>query len=446
MKDTQKPNLSVWQIWNMCFGFFGIQYGFGLQQANLSTLFRFHGAAEHELPILWLAGPVTGLLIQPLIGALSDRTWTRFGRRRPYFMVGALVASIAVLFMPHVPELWMVIGLFWILDAAINTSVEPYRALIGDSLTHEQRPLGYGIQSIMVAVGQMLAGVMPIILIAIGVSSETDGKSIPDIVTYSFLIGVVTILIATTWSFFNTVEYPPSAQQLVEHSRTGKGIKGAFADLWHAVFDLPVILREIWWVKLFVWYGLPLMWQFLALSIARHCFDAPTPDSPGFVEGTAQVGIAFTVMNVTTVLVSFLLPKLVYRVGESITFAVALTIGGLGFISMQFTDDLFLTLALMVPVGVAWASIITVPYVITSNAVPPHRVGVYMGILNAFVCIPQIFMMVTVGTFYDSLLLGDPRNALALCGVCFIIGALLALRIKSISNQQPFSDKELEKT
>ena len=209
MKDSLKPNLSFWQIWNMCFGFFGIQYGFGLQQANLSPIFRYHGAAEHELPILWLAGPVTGLLIQPLIGAISDGTWTRFGRRKPFFMIGALVGSIAVMFMPYVPELWMVVGLFWILDAAMNTAMEPYRAVVGDQLNHQQRPKGYALQSFMVAAGQILAGLMPLIMISVGVSAETDGKQIPEIVKYSFAIGVVVILISTAWSFIKTEEYPP---------------------------------------------------------------------------------------------------------------------------------------------------------------------------------------------------------------------------------------------
>lgn len=444
MKDQQRPNLSFWQIWNMSFGFLGIQYGFGLQQANLSPIFRYHGASEHELPILWLAGPVTGLLIQPIIGAMSDRTWTRYGRRRPYFMVGALIGSIAVMFMPYVPALWMVVGLFWILDAAMNTAMEPYRAVIGDNLNHEQRSIGFALQSVFVAAGQMLAGLMPMIMISFGVSSETDGNSIPDIVKYSFLIGVVTMLFATLWSFFKTEEYPPEDIEVFYREHKGIGIADMFKDLKDAVVNMPVIMRKLWWVQLIVWYGLPLMWQYLALSIARHVYNAPTPDSPGFSEGTAQVGIAFTVMNVTTLIVSIFLPKIILSVGERKTFAVTLFLGGLGFIAMQLTSDLFVTLALMSLVGIAWAGMITVPSVITANAVPSSRMGVYMGILNTFACIPQIIMMLTVGSYYNSLLMGDPRNALMLCGICFVIGAAFALRIDKTPRNQSQSMSELE--
>lgn len=441
MLDKNRPRWSFWQIWNMCFGFLGIQYSFGLQQANLSPIFRYHGAEESELPILWLAGPVTGLLIQPLIGVISDRTWTRFGRRKPFFLVGALLGSIAVMFMPYVPALWMVVGLFWILDASMNMAMEPYRALIGDNLNHDQRPVGFGLQSIMVAAGQMLAGLMPMIMLAVGVSGDTDGNSIPNIVKYSFLIGVATMLLATLWSFFTTTEYPPEDLEQFHREHKGKGIGATLSELGEALVSMPRIMREVWWVQLLTWYGLPLMWQYLALSIARHCYNAPTPDSAGFAEGTAQVGLAYTVMNVTTLLVSLFLPKIILHAGERMTYALSLAIGGLGFIAMLATDDLRLTLMAMIPVGIAWAGIITVPYVITANAVPAARIGVYMGILNAFVCVPQILMMLTVGMYYDSLLGGDPRLALVLCGACFVMAAVLALRIE---NPPPFQPATVE--
>ncbi|MCB1644972.1 MAG: MFS transporter [Pseudomonadales bacterium] len=437
MKDQNKPSLSLWQIWNMCFGFLGIQYGFGLQQANLSPIFRYHGASESELPILWLAGPVTGLLIQPLIGVISDRTWTRFGRRKPFFLFGALIGSIAVMFMPYVPALWMVVGLFWILDASMNTAMEPYRALIGDNLNHDQRPLGFAVQSVMIAVGQMLAGLMPMIMIFFGVSAETDGSTIPDIVKYAFLVGVVTMLLASAWSYIKTEEYPPAQDSAEQQAHQGSGIAGTLKELWRAIVGMPPILRKIWWVQLFTWYGLPLMWQYLALSIARHSYGAPTPESPGFAEGTAQVGMTFTIMNITTLAVSFLLPRIILNYGESRVYATTLVIGGLGFISMVMTNDLTLTLLAMIPVGIAWAGIITVPYVITANAVPATHIGVYMGILNAFVCIPQILMMLTFGAYYEALLQGDPRLALVFCGACFIMASLLALRIGSTPLHQP---------
>ncbi len=434
MNTQKKPMLSFWQIWNMSFGFLGIQYGFGLQQANLSPIFRYLEADESKLPILWLAGPVTGLLIQPLIGAISDGTWTRFGRRKPFFVVGALVGSIAVLFMPYSPVLWVAVGLFWILDASMNTAMEPYRALVGDKLNDKQRTLGFSVQTFMIAFGQILAGLMPLVLLYFGLSSATDGKTIPDIVKYSFVIGVAAMLITMAWTAWTTTEYPPDNLEEFRQEHAKKGgifnrILLAFKEIYDAVLEMPKGLRQIWWVKFFTWYGMPLMWQYLALSIARHCYNAPTPDSPGFAEGSAQVGLAFTAMNITTVAMAFLIPTVVRQIGTRMTYAVFLVIGGLGFISMLFTNDINFVLAGMVGVGVGWSAIITIPFIMTTSIVPAHRTGVYMGILNAFICIPQIIEMLTVGFYYDTLLGGDARNALVLAGICLILGAVACLFI-----------------
>ena len=436
MRDSSKPSLSFWQIWNMCFGFFGIQYGFGLQQANLSPIFRYHGVAEHDLAILWLAGPVTGLLIQPIIGVLSDGTWNRFGRRKPYFMMGALVGSIAVMFMPYVPELWMVVGLFWILDAGMNTAMEPYRAMVGDKLNHKQRPLGFALQSGMIAGGQILAGLMPLIMIAAGVSAQTDGTQIPDIVKYSFVIGVVVILLSAAYSFFTTEEYPPEDLEAFRKEHAGPGISRIVPELWEALKTMPKALVDVWWVKLVTWFGLPMMWQYLALSIARHVYDAPTPDSPGFAEGTAQVGLAFSVMNVTTLVMALIIGKVVMRIGDAKTYALFLLVGGIGYLSMQMSNDLTSTLFCMALVGIGWSAVITVPFIIAADVSPAAKVGVYMGLLNAMICLPQIMEMLTIGYFYDSLLGGDPRNALALTGILFVVGAGLALRINTKKEHQ----------
>jgi len=430
MSIVKRPNLSFWQIWNMSFGFLGIQYGFGLQQANLSPIFRYHGAVESELPILWLAGPVTGLLIQPLIGAISDKTWTPYGRRKPFFVMGALIGSIAVMLMPYVPELWMVVGLFWILDAAMNSAMEPYRALVGDSLNTKQRTVGFSMQTFMIAAGQILAGLMPLIMLAFGVSDTTDGKSIPDIVKYSFVIGCVALLGSVAWTAKTTKEYEPENLQEVLAENEGKNVfVAAIAEIWHIATDMPKAIKSLWWVKFFTWFGLPLMWQYLSLSIARHCFNAPTPDSPGFAEGAANVGLALTVMNVTTVVMSFMIPAVIRRIGARNCYALFLALGGLGFISMQFTESLNVVLLCMVPVGIAWSAIITVPFIMTTATVPAAKIGVYMGLLNAFICLPQIFEMLTIGFFYDSLLMGDPRNAIALAGAMLVIAAAFVYRI-----------------
>jgi maltose/moltooligosaccharide transporter len=434
-KPRQKPTLSFWQIWNMSFGFLGIQYGFGLQQANLSPIFRYLDADEAKLPVLWLAGPITGLLIQPLIGAISDGTWTRFGRRKPFFVIGALVGSIAVMLMPYSPALWVAVGLFWILDAAMNTAQEPYRALVGDKLNDQQRAVGFSVQTFMIGAGQILAGLMPLILLGLGISADTqDGKVIPDIVKYSFVIGVAAMLLTVLWTAWKTDEYPPENLDAFRAEAAKRGgvvsqFIHIFTDIFVAIKEMPKGVRQIWWVKFFTWYGMPLMWQYLALSIARHCYNAPTPESPGFAEGTAKMGLAMTVMNITTIVMSFVIPPVVHRIGTRMTYALFLALGGLGFVSMLFTNSINVVLAGMVGVGIGWSAILTVPFIITTRIVPPARTGVYMGILNAFICIPQIMEMLTVGLYYDQLLGGDARNAIVLAGGCLILGAVACLFI-----------------
>ena len=463
MNTSKKPMLSFWQIWNMSFGFLGIQYGFGLQQANLSPIFRYLGANQSKLAILWLAGPVTGLLIQPIIGAISDGTWTRFGRRKPFFLVGALTGSVAVLLMPYSSALWMAVGLFWILDASMNTAMEPYRAMVGDKLNDKQRTIGFSVQTFMIAGGQIAAGLMPLLLLSFGISDDTqEGTHIPNIVKYSFVIGVVAMLTTMAWTNFTTDEYPPDNLEEFRAEQAAKGgiggkIVHAFKDIWAAVVEMPTALRRIWWVKLFSWYGLPFMWQHLSDSIARHSFDAPTTDSPNYAVGSAHGGIAFIYMNVTTVVMAFLIPSIVRRIGTRLTYAVFLVIGGLGFISMLFvnnfygiidttvfnalrsvlvaihfpyiydafpvTDTFFGVGDCMILVGIAWSAIITVPFIMTTSVVSAKRIGVYMGLLNAFICIPQIMNNVTAGFYFDTLLKGDPRNALVLCGICFLLAA-----------------------
>ena len=424
MNTQRKPMLSFWQIWNMSFGFLGIQYGFGLQQANMSPIFKYLGADEANLPILWLAGPITGLVIQPLIGAISDGTWTRFGRRRPFFLVGAIIGSLAVLAMPYSPVLWVAAGLMWILDGAMNTAMEPYRALVGDKLNPQQRTLGFSVQSFMIGAGQVLANIMPSVLAFAGIATIAASNTVPDFVKYSFVIGVVAMLVTMFWTVWTTDEYPPDNLEEFRKTQAKKGgVLGGFKEIFAAVKEMPKPMRQLWWVKFFTWYGLPLMWQYLSISIARHCYNAPNADSPGFAEGTAMGGIGLMVMNITCVALSFFFPAIVRIIGTRMTHAICLTIGGFGFISMLFTDNIYMVLSGMVLVGVAWASIITMPFVMTTNVVPASRTGVYMGLLNAFICIPQIIGMMTVPFFYKTILGNDPRNALVLAGICMILAA-----------------------
>lgn len=427
---SQKSKLHFWQIWNMSFGFLGVQYAFGLQQANMSPIYRYLGADESQIPWLWLAGPVTGLIIQPIIGSMSDRTWhKRWGRRRPYFMIGALLTSVALVLMPQSTELWMAASLLWLLDAAANITMEPFRALIADKLPDEQRSIGYAMQSFFVGLGQTLANVMPLVLTAIGISTVAGSggsHEIPDFVRYSFFIGAGAILFSIAVTVLTTSEKKPEHLE----QTSGKRKIFDFKELIEAFKDMPKAMRELWWVKFFTWFGLPLMWQYLALSLSRHSFNAPTPDSPGFEEGVKWANLGLAVFNVLCFLFSLILPALTKKLQAKKTHALALGIGGIGFISMLFTDDPYMTMWCMALVGIAWASIMSIPYVMLSTSVPENRMGVYMGIFNMFIVIPQIINMITIPFIYNNLLSGDPRHALVLAGICLILAGVASLRVK----------------
>lgn len=412
----------------MSFGFLGVQYAFGLQQANMSPIYRYLGADEAKIPILWLAGPLTGLILQPIIGAMSDRTWTvKLGRRRPYFLVGAIFTSLALVLMPYSSALWIAASLMWLLDGAANVTMEPFRAFIADKLPEEQLPTGFAVQSFFVGFGQTLANLMPFVFPLLGISMvQSHSETIPAFVRYSFLVGAAAILFTVGWTIFTTDEYPP--EDIEEFHRKhqggfGAGIQGVLRELLHAFREMPLVMRELWWVKFFTWYGLPLMWQYLALSIARHCFGAMDAHSPGFDEGVKWGNLGLAVFSALCFVASMALPPLAKFLTNRGAHAVCLCIGGLGFIGMLFTTNVYVVMGCMCAVGVAWASIMAMPYVMLADAVPAERVGVYMGIFNMFIVVPQIISMVTVPLYYDSLLGGDARNALFLAGICFFLAA-----------------------
>ena len=431
-----KAPLSFWQIWNMNFGFLGIQFGFGLQQANMSPIYRYLGADEAQIPWLWLAGPLTGLLVQPIIGAMSDKTWTKLGRRRPYFLVGAILASIALIFMPYSSTLWMAAGLLWILDASMNIAMEPFRALIADKLDDEQRTLGFSVQSFFVGVGQFLANMMPWILAFLGIITlgaygaikELDNANgIPNFIKFSFVIGAVFMLGTVLWTVFKTTEDPP--EDLEKFKKEKGGIAKAFLEVKNAIAEMPKIMKQLWWMMLFVWYGLPLMWQYLSLAISRHVFDAADISHPEFAKGAFYGGISLAVFSVACFSISFAIPWIGKKFGHRLTHMIFLLIGAAGFFAMQWAETTTAFYICMFMVGLAWASIMAIPYVILSYSVPRKRMGVYMGIFNMFIVIPQFISMATVPFYYESLFGGDPRNALSFVGVCFVLGALACLRI-----------------
>ena len=428
-----KPRLSFWQIWNMSFGFLGIQFGWGLQIANMSPIYKYLHAEESSLPYLWLAGPITGLIIQPIIGSMSDRTWNRLGRRRPYFLVGAILASIALFFMPDSSALWMAAGLLWILDASINITMEPFRAFVADKLPEEQRTLGFVMQSFFIGIGQTLANALPYLFTALGVVGVM-ASGIPLSVDYAFKIGAIVFLVAVLWTVISTKEYPPEDIEAFERMRREKkGIMAGFREIFSSIAEMPPTMKQLAVVQFFTWFALPCMWQFFGIAIARHVFLAPDERSPLFAEGTEWGGLCFAIYNVVCFLVAFLLPSLAKKTSRKVVHMIALLCGGIGLISVLFVTNKWMLFASMVGVGIAWASILSMPYVMLSTAVPPARMGVYMGVFNLFIVIPQIVMSLIVPRIYTNLLGGDPRNAVVLGGFSLLIAAATVWGVRDVA-------------
>ena len=431
----KKPRLSFWQIWNMSFGFLGIQFGSGLQLANMSPIYKYLHAEESSLPYLWLAGPITGLIIQPIIGSMSDRTWNRLGRRRPYFLVGAILASAALFLMPNSSAVWMAAGLLWILDASINITMEPFRAFVADKLVEEQRTLGFVMQSFFIGIGQTLANALPYLFTALGVVGVM-ASGIPLSVEYAFKIGAVVFLIAVLWTVITTKEYPPDDLELfLRNRREKKGILGGFAEIFSSVAEMPPTMKQIAVVQFFTWFALPCMWQFFGIAVARHVFRAPDERSPLFAEGTEWGGLCFAVYNVVCFGIAFLLPALAKATSRKTVHTIALVCGGIGLISVHFVANKWMLFLSMAGVGIAWASILSMPYVMLSTAVPAARMGVYMGVFNLFIVIPQIVMSLIVPNIFNNLLGGDPRNAVVLGGISLLVAASTVVGVRDLHEE-----------
>ena len=428
---NKKPTLTIGQIWNMCFGFLGVQFGMGLTLANMSPIYRYLGADEQTLPILWLAGPITGLIVQPIIGAMGDNTWfKKWGRRRPYFTIGAVIASACLIAMPYSPAVWVAAGLLWILDASVNTSMESFRAMVGDILSKEQQATGFSVQTFMIGVGQLFSALMPYLLTLLGFAVVTESNVVPDFIKYAFVLGAVIILSSILWTGYTTKEYPPEDMDAFQKRKKERGgLLNAGKEIYQAFKEMPLALRQIWWVKLAIWYAFPLMWQYLTLSVARHVFGAAGPEDVGFADGVAMGGVAMAIYCSAPIVMSFFFNPLIQKLGTRKIWALFLLAGAVGFMAMQFTDNLMVVFALCFLIGIGFSAICTIPYIILSATVPQERIGVYMGILNAFICVPQILSMLTIPLYYNFLLGGDPRNALFLAGILWAVAALLCLRI-----------------
>jgi len=447
-----KPRLSFWQIWNMSFGFLGIQFGWGLQLANMSGIYTYLGASPDAVPLLWLAGPMTGLLVQPIVGAMSDRTWNKLGRRRPYFLVGAILASIALFFMPDSSVLWMAAGLLWILDASINVSMEPFRAFVADKLNVEQRTAGFVMQSFFIGVGATLANTLPWVFRQVGVSGTT-ASGIPLTVQYSFKIGAVVFLLAVLWTVVTTKEYPPDDIEEFERRRratygNAKGlakvlrvISELLSEISDAIREMPATMKQLAVVQIFTWLGLFCMWMFFGLTTSYRVFGATNSTDPRFALGQEWGGNAFAVYSIVCFAVAFLLPKIAGATSRKTVHAVSLICGGVGLVSVYLIQDKWVLLATMIGVGIAWASILSMPYAILSGALPQARMGVYMGIFNFFIVIPEIIASLFFGRIIRAVF-GEnstiaPLYMVMAGGLFMLLAALLVARVDDVASHVP---------
>lgn len=490
---TKRPQLSFWQIWNMSFGFLGIQFGFALQNSNVSRIFQTLGADNATLPILWLAAPMTGLIVQPVIGYFSDKTWTGLGRRRPYFLYGAIAASLALLVMPHSPYLWVAAGMLWILDASINVSMEPFRAFVGDMLGEKQRTAGFAMQSFFIGVGSVVASALPWMLTNwFNVANTAEPGVIPPSVIYAFYIGAGAFFFAVLWTVMTTKEYSPeqiqafikyedslkatrNAEVLSEnrtqeqyafggrlwlaigvalvalivatgldwrlhiiaggvcvfgflqlisaHMLGGGKVENGFYHFTHDFFHMPRTMKQLAVVQFFSWFGLFCLFIYATPAITSYHYGATDPSSPEYNQGADWVGILFAAYNAFAAMAAFLIPLLARLMSRRKTHMLNLSLGGLGMISLLFIRDPAWLLLPMVGVGIAWASILSMPYAILSCSLPGHKLGIYMGIFNFFIVIPQILAVSVLGMLVQDLFDGQAIYALALAGVCFFLAA-----------------------
>jgi maltose/moltooligosaccharide transporter len=431
-----KPRLSFWQIINMNVGFFGIQYSFGLQQSAVNPIYDFLGASPDEIPLLNLAGPMTGLLIQPIIGAMSDKTWSpRFGRRKPYFFIGALLCSLALLLYPFSSSLWMAAGLLWILDAGNNTAMEPYRAFVADKLNPSQQATGFQSQSFFTGFGQTLANVSLFIfpLIFIGKTG-----SLPTWVYASFFLGAVCSIASIWWSSRTTPEIPPTPEELAEMKAHPLNLLSPFTDVFSAIGTMPRVMWQLAAVYLFQWYALFCYWQNAAKSVGLSVWKT-TPENNKLLyeEAVGWTGLVNGWYNIVTFLSAFLLVGLAKKYTPKTVHFVCLVLAGAGLLAFPMIENKYLLFAPMTGFGIAWASMMGIPYLMVVHQIPKERYGVYMGIINMMIVIPMILQSLTFGYVLKHFLGNDPGKAVAFAGVFLLIAAALVLRIKSVRITEP---------
>lgn len=488
----QKPQLSFWQIWNMCFGFLGVQFGFALQNANVSRIFQTLGAEIDDLAILWIAAPLTGLIVQPIIGYWSDNTWTRMGRRRPFFFFGAILTTLALFVMPNSPSLWIAAGMLWIMDASINVTMEPFRAFVGDQLNKKQRATGYAMQSFFIGIGAVVASAAPWMMSNwFGISNTAAEGVIPESVQYSFYVGGVVLLLAVFWTVFTSKEYSPAqlaefsgrdlkqpkqAKQTINFIRSafiaavigllvlaivvslslekelyllafgllafagilfashalqtaGKRDNGFFAVIYD-LFQMPETMKQLAWVQFFSWFSLFAMWIYTTAAVTSFHYGSNDPQSLEFNQGADWVGILFAAYNGFAAIAAVIIPVMVRLCGLKISHSINLVLGGAALISFLFIQDPAYLWLPMIGVGFAWASILSLPYAMLSNSIPEHKMGVYMGIFNFFIVIPQLLAASVLGLLIRHLFAGEAIYALLIGGVCYLLAAVAVVRVK----------------
>lgn len=429
----EKPRLGFWQIWNMCFGFFGIQFGWSLQMGNMSAIYEYLGASPEQIPGLWLAAPMTGLLVQPVIGYMSDRTWhPRLGRRRPYFLVGAILSSLALFVMPNASAIWMAAGTLWILDSCINISMEPFRAFVADNLNERQRSFGFAMQSMFIGLASFVAGYLPQKLVEwLGVSRDKTGGAIPENIMLSFYIGGAVFLLSVLYTVFRSKEYPPSDPEWRNKLQaSNKGVLGGIKEITTSILHMPAQMKRLALVNFLTWPGLFLMWFYYSTGVAAEIFKGdPKTGSDLYTRGLEYANTTSAILNLVTFAFSFTLPFWVSKLGKKNTHTACLILGGIGLIivnHIQAPAYLYLAMGL---VGIAWASILSMPYSMLAGCLPENKIGIYMGIFNFFIVLPEIIASLSFGSIMRNFLHNDRLLAVQIGGYLLIVAAIVCLLI-----------------
>jgi maltose/moltooligosaccharide transporter len=441
----KQPRLSFWQIWNLSFGFLGVQFGFALQNANASRILTSLGADPHELSFFWLVAPIMGLVVQPVVGAASDKTWNRFGRRSPYILFGAIVSMLAMFLMPNAPmfvkagsALVFGVVMLALMDGSFNVTFQPFRALVADMTPEEQRNVGYSIQSFLINVGAVIGSALPFIMTAAGISNESPAGNVAPSVIWSFYIGGSLLLISVLVTVLKTKEYPP--EEFEAYNNITEEDKETKESFWSLLMNMPKTMKQLSIVQLFSWFPLFLLWVYSTTAISQHYFGVPIDFNAetetnkqilnAFNEAGNWVGICFAIYSLVAALFSIVMPKLISLTSRKTVYSGALLMGGLGFVSTMMFNDQYMLLISMVGVGIAWAGILAMPYTILSGALPAKRMGIYMGLFNLTVVVPQILSGVFGGPILRTFFNGNGIYILVLAGVIMILGAISVFFVK----------------